>query len=74
MDKEAVKGKIVVCETTDGYATYGKSDAVMSLGGVGVIIVSDAARFVVDTYGSFAGTAVSSKDAKELFSYINSTR
>ncbi|XP_010536423.1 PREDICTED: CO(2)-response secreted protease [Tarenaya hassleriana] len=75
LDGETVKGKIVVCENADGttYATNAMEE-VKSKGGIGCVFVDDRTRSVASTYGTFPTTVISSKDAEELFSYLNSTR
>ncbi|EXB60669.1 Subtilisin-like protease [Morus notabilis] len=73
LEENAVKGKIVVCERTDGYSVYDKRDTVKSLGGLGVVIVDDESRAVAENYKSFPATVISSKDAADILSYMNST-
>ncbi|PON73422.1 Subtilase [Parasponia andersonii] len=74
LEAAAIKGKIVVCENKDDYSTYDKRDTVKSLGGIGVIIVDDKSRFVAENYREFPATVISSKDAADVLSYINSTK
>ncbi|XP_062098953.1 CO(2)-response secreted protease-like [Humulus lupulus] len=74
LDGIAIKGNIVVCEKKDGYSTYDKIDTVKSLGGIGVVIIDDESRAVADNYKAFPATVISSKDATNILSYINSTK
>lgn len=70
-----IKGKIVLCVNTDQiYSAADKLDEIKKNGGVGLILVDDLTRSVPSTYGSFPMTVISSKDGKEILSYINSTR
>ncbi|RID58121.1 hypothetical protein BRARA_F01438 [Brassica rapa] len=75
LDQEKVKGKIVLCENFDGssYASSA-SDEVKSKGGIGCIFVDDRTRAVASAYGTFPTTVIDSKEAAEIFSYVNSTK
>ncbi|KAF8053655.1 hypothetical protein N665_1387s0013 [Sinapis alba] len=75
LDQEKVKGKIVLCENLDG-SSYASSarDEVKSKGGIGCIFVDDRTRAVASGYGTFPTTVIDSKEAAEIFSYINSTK
>ncbi|XP_043712706.1 CO(2)-response secreted protease-like isoform X1 [Telopea speciosissima] len=75
LDGAKIKGKIVLCDQTDGsYSKREKSDGVKSLGGLGIVVVDDIERSVALTTGSFPMTAISSKDFAGILSYIKSTR
>jgi hypothetical protein len=76
LDKNMIKGKIVICDTdVPIYTTDDQIEAVKSLGGIGVIFDRDDDNGIMaDTYGAFPATAINLKDAKHIFSYINSTR
>ncbi|KAF4388463.1 hypothetical protein F8388_012440 [Cannabis sativa] len=74
LEATTIKGKIVVCERKDGYSTYEKIDTVKSLGGIGVVVIDDESRAVADNYKAFPATVISSKDATDILSYINSTK
>ncbi|CAH2036747.1 unnamed protein product [Thlaspi arvense] len=75
LDQEKVKGKIVICENVDGsYYASNARDEVKSKGGIGCIFVDDKTRAVASYYGSFPTTVVDSKEAAEIFSYLNSTK
>lgn len=75
LDQEKVKGKIVLCENVDG-SSYASSarDEVKSKGGIGCIFVDDRSRAVASAYGAFPTTVIDSKEAAEIFSYLNSTK
>lgn len=75
LDQEKVKGKIVLCENYGGsyYASNAK-DEVKSKGGIGCIFVDDRSRAVASAYGTFPTTVIDSKEASEIFSYLNSTK
>ncbi|KAL0704670.1 hypothetical protein Bca4012_071095 [Brassica carinata] len=75
LDQEKVKGKIVLCENFDG-SSYASSarDEVKSKGGIGCIFVDDRTRAVASAYGTFPTTVIDSKEAAEIFSYVNSTK
>uniref|UniRef100_M4EAJ0 Uncharacterized protein n=1 Tax=Brassica campestris TaxID=3711 RepID=M4EAJ0_BRACM len=75
LDQEKVKGKIVLCENFDGssYASSA-SDEVKSKGGIGCIFVDDRTRAVASAYGTFPTTVIDSKEAAEIYSYVNSTK
>ncbi|KAJ9165936.1 hypothetical protein P3X46_020747 [Hevea brasiliensis] len=75
MDKEKIKGNIILCDNEDGeYSDYEKKGEVQSLGGIGLILVDDKTKAVASTYKEFPMTVISSKDAAEILSYINSTK
>ncbi|KAF3445319.1 hypothetical protein FNV43_RR10494 [Rhamnella rubrinervis] len=57
----------------DHYRPYGKINTVKSLGGIGVIIIDDISRAVAENYAAFPATVISSKDSKDILSYLNST-
>lgn len=73
MDEEKIKGKIVLCDNEGGEYSDAKKEEVQSLGGIGLILVDDKSRAVASTYKEFPMTVISSKDAAEILSYINST-
>ncbi|KAF3446811.1 hypothetical protein FNV43_RR11991 [Rhamnella rubrinervis] len=73
LDKDKIKGKIVICDSDDHYRPYGKINTVKSLGGIGVIIIDDISRAVAENYAAFPATVISSKDSKDILSYLNST-
>lgn len=75
MDAAKIEGKIVVCDNDDNeYSEKSKLEEVKDLGGVGLILVDDEQRSVASIYGAFPMTVVSSEDASEILSYMNSTR
>ncbi|XP_030446914.1 CO(2)-response secreted protease-like isoform X1 [Syzygium oleosum] len=74
MDAAKIEGKIVVCDNDDNeYSEKSKLEEVKDLGGVGLILVDDEQRSVASIYGAFPMTVVSSEDASEILSYMNST-
>nr|XP_015887199.2 CO(2)-response secreted protease-like isoform X1 [Ziziphus jujuba var. spinosa] len=73
MDKDKVKGKIVICDSDDGYRPYDKRDAVKNMGGIGAVIIDTLTRSVAENFGGFPTTVISSKDAQDILSYWNST-
>ncbi|XP_009769238.1 CO(2)-response secreted protease-like isoform X2 [Nicotiana sylvestris] len=76
LDKNKVKGKIVVCENlqNDGFSPSDRLLEVKSRGGVGFILIDDDLRTVAPKFESFPAAAVSRKDGTEIISYIKSTR
>ncbi|XP_068645601.1 CO(2)-response secreted protease-like [Aristolochia californica] len=75
LDGDKIKGKIVLCQHADGsYSKRQKMAEVKSLGGLGVILVDDIEKPVAFPYGPSPLTVVTSKEAEEILSYINSTR
>ncbi|KAG7597683.1 Peptidase S8/S53 domain superfamily [Arabidopsis suecica] len=75
LDQEKVKGKIVLCENVGGsYYASSARDEVKSKGGIGCVFVDDRTRAVASAYGSFPTTVIDSKEAAEIFSYLNSTK
>ncbi|XP_071924255.1 CO(2)-response secreted protease-like [Coffea arabica] len=75
LDKDKVKGKIIVCENSDGeYSPKEKLQTVISQGGIGVVLIDDDATTVASIYGSSPLATVTKKDGSEIISYINSTR
>ncbi|KAK9270459.1 hypothetical protein L1049_026039 [Liquidambar formosana] len=75
LDRDKVKGKIVLCQNEDAlYDPKQKLEGVKSSGGIGVILIDDASRSVASTFGSDPMAVITSKDAAEILSYLNSTR
>ncbi|KAL6216281.1 hypothetical protein ACLB2K_009504 [Fragaria x ananassa] len=76
LEEKLIKGKIVICDTdVPFYTTENQIATVKSLGGIGVVFTrDDNIGIMADTYGAFPASAISLKDAKDIFSYINSTR
>ncbi|KAI3431997.1 uncharacterized protein J3R85_007656 [Psidium guajava] len=74
MEAAKIKGKIVICDNDDQeFSKTSKFEEVKDLEGVGLILVDDEERSVASIYGAFPMTIVSSKDASEILSYVNST-
>ncbi|KAK7855968.1 co(2)-response secreted protease [Quercus suber] len=75
MDKNLIKGKIVVCNNVgdENYSAREKISVVKSLGGIGIVLIDDQSSRVASTYGSFPATLIKSKDSAEVLSYINSS-
>ncbi|XP_041019682.1 CO(2)-response secreted protease [Juglans microcarpa x Juglans regia] len=77
LDKDLIKGKIVVCNNDDEDSGYSKDDklyAVKDLGAIGIALMDDKTTSVANPYGDFPATIITSKDAEVVLSYINSTR
>ncbi|XP_070038760.1 CO(2)-response secreted protease-like isoform X2 [Nicotiana tomentosiformis] len=76
LDKNKVKGKIVVCENhqNDGFSPNDRLLEVKSRGGVGFILIDDDLRTVAPKFESFPAAVISRKDGTEILSYIKSTR
>lgn len=75
LGEDKIKGRIVLCDKDDGeYTQTEKLEEVKRLGGVGLILIEDETRAVASRYGAFPLTVITSKDASEILSYINSTR
>ncbi|EEF52765.1 Cucumisin precursor, putative [Ricinus communis] len=75
MDKDMIKGKIVFCDNEDGELSENqKKEEVQKLGGIGLVLVDDKTRAVAASYKEFPMTLISSEDAAEILSYINSTK
>ncbi|KAJ9675080.1 hypothetical protein PVL29_024149 [Vitis rotundifolia] len=74
LGEDKIKGRIVLCDNDDGeYTQTEKLEEVKRLGGVGLILIDDEIRAVSSRYGAFPLTVITSKDASEILSYINST-
>ena len=75
LEENKIKGRIVLCDNDDGeYSPKEKLDELKRLGGVGLVLNDDETRAVASRYGDFPLTVVSSMDASEILSYINSTK
>lgn len=73
LDDEIVKGKIVVCDNDNGGIKEQKRDVVEGLGGIGIVVIDDEQRSVPSKY-TFPTTVISTKDAADIYSYLNSTK
>lgn len=75
LDANKVKGCILLCENEDGiYTAREKLAFVKLIGAIGMILISDEARAVASSYGSFPMASVSQNDGSKIISYINTTR
>ncbi|KAL8245784.1 hypothetical protein R6Q59_007000 [Mikania micrantha] len=75
LDQDKVKGKIVLCENKKGpYSAKQKLAAVKRLGAIGMIFVSDNARAVANSYGSFPMATVTENDGKKIITYATKER
>ncbi|CAL1355520.1 unnamed protein product [Linum trigynum] len=75
IENAKVNGTIVLCENKDpDYSGFGKVLEMQYNGGVGVIFIDDLKRRVASTFKDFPAVVISSKDATEILSYINSTK
>jgi hypothetical protein len=75
LDKEKVKGKIVVCIRGKN-ARVEKGEAVRGAGGVGLVLVNDAAsgnEMIADAH-VLPATHITYTDGITLLAYLNSTR
>lgn len=74
LDAKEIKGKIVLCQQDNSeFSMREKLEGVKSIGGVGVVFVSDKTRLVASNSGSFPMTVITTKDSVEILGYINST-
>ncbi|XP_057435083.1 CO(2)-response secreted protease [Lotus japonicus] len=74
LDGTKVKGKIVICNGKgDTSSTRELIDTVKSIGGSGLVHITDQNGAVVSNYGDFPATVISSKDATTILQYANST-
>ncbi|WJX36059.1 hypothetical protein P8452_23976 [Trifolium repens] len=74
LDKNKVKGKIVVCDGIDDHqTTFAKIDTVKEVGGLGLVHITDKEGAVANNYVDFPATVVRSKDATTILQYVNST-
>ncbi|KAK6131336.1 hypothetical protein DH2020_034919 [Rehmannia glutinosa] len=75
LDDGKVKGKIVICESTDeNYEPNDKFDILKNQGAIGMIVIDNDERQVPSKYGTFPIAAVTEEDGATILSYINSTR
>ncbi|KAL3514801.1 hypothetical protein ACH5RR_027518 [Cinchona calisaya] len=75
LNQKKVKGKILVCEDSDGvYSPREKLQAILSQGGIGLLLINDDLTHVASLYGSLPVATVTSEDGADILSYINSTR
>ncbi|XP_058756440.1 CO(2)-response secreted protease-like [Vicia villosa] len=73
LDKDKVKGKIVLCNgITDHLSTRKKIDAVKEVGGLGLIHITDSEGAVANNYMDFLATVVRPVNASALLQYVNS--
>ena len=65
----------MICEHGENsdYSMRSKINAVKDGGGLGIVIVNDPTRLVASNSGSFPMTVITSKDAAQIFAYMNST-
>ncbi|KAK6118831.1 hypothetical protein DH2020_047418 [Rehmannia glutinosa] len=74
LDDGKVKGKIVICESTDeNYEPNDKFDILKNQGAIGMIVIDNDERQVPSKYGTFPIAAVTEEDGATILSYINST-
>ncbi|KAK9062922.1 hypothetical protein SSX86_020112 [Deinandra increscens subsp. villosa] len=75
LDREKVKGNILLCESKMGlYSAKQKLARVKRLGAIGMVFVSDNARAVASSYGSFPMATVNLNDGKKIISYVKKER
>lgn len=73
---DKVKGKILVCDNSDGeYSAAEKAQMIIKTQhGSGIVIIDEEAISVASNYGSSPVAAVTKKDADLILSYINTTK
>ncbi|XP_057827195.1 CO(2)-response secreted protease [Cryptomeria japonica] len=70
-----LKGKVVLCLNTDtSYGRQDKKGEVKNKRGIAMILADDSQKSVAANYGTFPSTTVSNALAKEILSYIKSTK
>ncbi|KAI3797006.1 hypothetical protein L1987_39695 [Smallanthus sonchifolius] len=75
LNQEKVKGNIILCENEDRlYSAKQKLAGIKRLGAIGIVFVSDNARAVASSYGSFAVATVNRNDGKKIISYAKKHR
>lgn len=75
LDGSKINGKIVLCSNDkDKEYFFAKQKEIKKLGGIGFILIDDDFRVDFQDFKDYPATVVTSKDATEIFSYINSTR
>ncbi|KAB5557710.1 hypothetical protein DKX38_008619 [Salix brachista] len=74
MDGKKIKGKIVICDNDEDINSYYKMDEVRNLGAIGAVLVDDKKRGDASEFDEFPMTSISSRDAVEIFAYLNSTK
>ncbi|KAF5201811.1 Subtilisin-like protease [Thalictrum thalictroides] len=75
LNGDKINGKIVLCDhSDDSYSKKEIRNAVKELGGIGLIFIDNLERSVASPSGDFPMTVVSSKEAADILSYINSTK
>lgn len=74
MDGKKIKGKIVICDNDEDINSYYKMDEVRDLGAIGAVLVDDKKRGDASEFDEFPMTSISSRDAVEIFAYLNSTK
>ena len=74
MDGKKIKGKIVICDNDEDINSYYKMNEVRNLEGIGAVLVSDKTNGDASDFDEFPMTVIRSKDAVEIFAYLNSTK
>ncbi|PIA27816.1 hypothetical protein AQUCO_07500026v1 [Aquilegia coerulea] len=75
LNGDKIKGNIVLCDhSDDSYSKKEIKNAIKEFGGIGLILIDNLERSVASPSGDFPMTMVSSKEAAEILSYINSTK
>ncbi|KAJ0466620.1 putative tripeptidyl-peptidase II [Helianthus annuus] len=75
LDRDKVKGNIILCESTKGmYSTKQKLAGVKRLGAIGMVYVNDNARSVASSTGSFPMATVNRKDGQKIIHYAKQER
>lgn len=75
LDREKVKGNIILCENDEGmYTQKQKLSSIKQLGALGMVFVSDEGRAVASSYGSFSMATVNRNDGSKIISYVTKER
>lgn len=74
MDGKKIKGKIVICDNDKDTNLYYTMSEVQNLGGIGAVLIDDKKRGDASEFDEFPMTSISSRDAVEIFAYLNSTK
>ncbi|WOK98805.1 hypothetical protein Cni_G07517 [Canna indica] len=75
LDSKKIQGKIVLCKhLKNDTSETSKLEELKGSEAVGAILIDDLEKDVANTYISFPATKISSQEAAEILSYINSTK
>ncbi|KAK1441035.1 hypothetical protein QVD17_06871 [Tagetes erecta] len=75
LDKDKVKGSIVLCEDEEGvYSAKKKLEGAKKLGAIGMVFVSDDASATASSYQLFPMATVNWNEGKKIISYAKNER